>query len=100
MTKKSIIERNNKRKILIDKYKNKRIQLKEKIAQTDNYLDNIKLNKTLQKLPRDSAEIRFKNRCWKTGRSKGYYRFFDLSRNTLKEFFNLGYLPGVIKASW
>jgi hypothetical protein len=42
MTKKSIIERNNKRKILIDKYKNKRIQLKEKIAQTDNYLDKIK----------------------------------------------------------
>ena len=55
---------------------------------------------SLQKFPRNSLPIRIKNRCWKTGRSRGYYRDFGLSRHVVREMAHEGALPGVIKASW
>jgi len=100
MAKKSMIEREKKRKKLVLKYIEKRqIILKElKIAQS---LEEIfELSKKLQKLPRNSAPIRGRNRCWKTGRPRGFFRYFGLCRNALRELSHDCFLPGVIKASW
>ena len=58
------------------------------------------LNEKLQKLPRNSSSIRIRNRCWKTGRPRGYYRHFGLCRNVVREFAHDCLLPGVTKASW
>ena len=56
--------------------------------------------KKLQKLPRNSAPTRVRNRCWKTGRPHGYFRFFGLCRNAVRELAHDCVLPGVTKASW
>ena len=58
------------------------------------------LQKKLQKLPVDSSKVRLRNRCWKTGRSRGFYKDFGLSRHVIREMTHEGLLPGVIKASW
>lgn len=100
MSKKSIIQRNNKKEILINKYKDYRKELKKLIKKTDNFEEGMKLSQKLQKLPRNSSQTRFKNRCWITGRPRAYSRFFGVSRQSLRELFITGYLPGVIKASW
>jgi small subunit ribosomal protein S14 len=54
----------------------------------------------LQALPRDSSPTRHRNRCAITGRSRGVYRKFGLSRVKLREAFNRGDIPGLVKASW
>lgn len=54
----------------------------------------------LQKLPRDSSLTRLRNRCFVTGRPRGYYSFFGLSRHLLRELAHEGFLPGVTKSSW
>jgi small subunit ribosomal protein S14 len=100
MSKKSVIQRNNKKKILINKYKDYRKELKKLIKKTDNFEKGMELRQKLQKLPRNSSQTRFKNRCWLTGRPRAYSRFFGVSRQSLRELFIAGYLPGVIKASW
>jgi small subunit ribosomal protein S14 len=58
------------------------------------------LNEKIQKLPRNSSVIRLRNRCWKTGKPRGYSRFFGLCRNALRELAHDCFLPGVTKASW
>jgi len=101
MAKKSMIAREIKRKKLADKYRQKRIELK-------NALNNPSLNddaryeaqQKLQKLPRDASPSRGRNRCNLTGRPHGYYRKFGLSRNKLREAVMRGDVPGVTKASW
>ena len=60
----------------------------------------LKAQAQIAKLPRDSAKIRIKNRCVMTGRPRGYYRKFGLSRIALREEALKGNLPGVTKASW
>ncbi len=55
---------------------------------------------SLQKLPRDSARSRQRNRCAMTGRPRGYFRHFGLGRNALREVVMRGEAPGVVKASW
>ena len=54
----------------------------------------------LEKMPRDSNPIRVRNRCNLTGRPRGYYRKFGLSRIAFREMANKGIVPGVTKASW
>jgi small subunit ribosomal protein S14 len=51
-------------------------------------------------LPPNSLPIRLRNRCWKTGRSRGVYRDFGLSRHVIREMAHQCLLPGLIKASW
>ena len=58
------------------------------------------MQEKLQKLPGNSLPIRIRNRCWKTGRVRGFYRDFGLSRHVLREMAHQCLLPGVIKASW
>jgi small subunit ribosomal protein S14 len=101
MAKKSMIERDKRRKALSAKYAVRRAELREAVK-------NIKLSHEeretallqLQKLPRDSSGTRVRNRCRLTGRPRGYYRKFGLSRNKLREVILRGDAPGVVKASW
>ena len=95
-----MIEREIKRKKLALQHKSKRKQLKIAIKQTTNLNEQLKLQKKLQELPKNSSEIRIRNRCWLTGRSRGYYRDFGISRHVLREMAHNCLLPGVTKASW
>ena len=100
MAKKSMIEREKNRKYLSDKFVLKRMDLKEKIKESDSFDQKLSYSRLLQKLPRDSSKSRLHNRCMITGRPKGFYRFFGLSRHVLREMAHEGLLPGVTKSSW
>jgi small subunit ribosomal protein S14 len=100
MAKKSMIEREKKRQKLVDKYAQKREELKAQIAQSSSQQEKMNLHRQLQQLPRASSQTRLRNRCWVTGRSRGYYRDFGLSRHVLREMAHEGLLPGVTKSSW
>jgi small subunit ribosomal protein S14 len=89
MAKESMKAREVKRKMLVDKYNEKRAKLK---AEGDFI--------ALSRLPRNSSPIRLHNRCKITGRPKGYIRQFGISRITFREMANKGLIPGVKKASW
>ncbi len=89
MAKESMKAREVKRQKLVDKYAEKRKQLKE----AGDYVG-------LQKLPRNSSKVRLHNRCKLTGRPKGYMRQFGISRITFREMASKGLIPGVKKASW
>ena len=89
MAKTSIIVRDQKRIILIDKYAAKRAELKE--------LGDLE---GLHKLPRNSSPTRRKNRCPESGRPRGFMRTFGLSRLSFREHANKGEIPGITKASW
>lgn len=101
MAKKSMINRDVKRRKLAAKYAAKRTELRDRAK-------NLKLSDeerhaamvAMQKLPRDSARTRQRNRCGLTGRPRGYYRKFGLSRSKLREVMMRGEAPGVVKASW
>jgi small subunit ribosomal protein S14 len=100
MAKKSMIEREEKRKKTVAKYAVKRTALKEAFAAATDLDEKIEIHRKIQQLPRNSARVRVKNRCWVTGRPHGYYRDFGLSRNVLREMAHQGLLPGVVKSSW
>ena len=100
MAKASMIERERKREKLVAKYAQKRQDIKEQIAQATSQQEKMELNRKLQRLPRNSAPTRLRNRCWVTGRSRGYFRDFGLSRHVLREMAHEGLLPGVTKSSW
>ena len=100
MAKKSIIMRNKKRILLVNKYRKKRLNLMGKVYKEMNFDLKLKIHAKIQKLPRDSSKIRLRNRCWKTGRSRGYYRDFSVSRHVLREMAQKCLLPGVTKSSW
>nr|YP_009294007.1 ribosomal protein S14 [Hildenbrandia rubra]AOM67249.1 ribosomal protein S14 [Hildenbrandia rubra] len=100
MAKQNMIQKEKKRKLLVGKYSKKRDQIKDSIKNAENILEKIALQQELQKLPRDSAPCRVRNRCWLTGRSRGYYRNFGLSRHVVREMARECLLPGVTKSSW
>jgi small subunit ribosomal protein S14 len=85
MAKKSMLEREKKRKKLISKYSNKRKQLLKELKETASFEEMFILNEKIQKLPRNSSQIRLRNRCWKTGKPRGFFRYFGLCRNALRE---------------
>lgn len=89
MAKKSMLARDKKRAIMIDKYAAKRRVLKQ-LGDFDG----------LAKLPRNSSPTRRKNRCVETGRPHAYMRQFGLSRLAFREHASKGEIPGVTKASW
>lgn len=101
MSKKALIERQLKRQLLVHKYYLKRLDLKKQMKKGPLGLSQkFQLQQKLQKLPRDSSYIRLHNRCLLSGRPKGFFRDFQLSRHFLREMALLGLLPGVKKASW
>ena len=101
MAKKSVIARQKKREVMVKKYSLIRIQLKEiiynpKLSNEDRW----NAQQKLQSLPRDSSPVRLRNRCRLTGRPRGVYRQFGLSRSMLRLYAMKGDLPGIVKSSW
>ena len=95
-----MIERERKRQRFVMTYKNKRDELKQQIRETELFEEKLSIHRKLQLLPRDSSPTRLHNRCLLTGRPKGYFRDFGLSRHVLREMAHDCLLPGVTKSSW
>ncbi len=101
MAKTSMVERDKKRKKIMQRFVTKRADLKAVIkSPTASYEEKQEAMLKLQKLPRNASPIRMRNRCSLTGRPKGYYRKFGLGRNKLREAAMRGDIPGLVKASW
>ena len=101
MAKASLIAREKKRERTVARYAVKRARLKA-VLNDSNASDDAKWNAQikLQKLPRDASPVRCRRRCVLTGRSRGVYRKFGLSRSKLREAAMRGDVPGLVKASW
>lgn len=103
MTQKSNLIKQKRILYLIHKYKKKREFIFSQIYNTDKnklLFDKMHWSFKLQTIPRNSSLTRLRNYCSITGRSRGYYRFFGISRNMLRFFAQKGILPGVQKSSW
>ena len=100
MAKKSMIEREKKRIRLEKKYALKRAALLNDYRNEHNFNSKMEIHSKLQKIPRNSAKTRIRNRCWKTGRPRGVFRDFGISRHVFREMAHQCLLPGVTKSSW
>ncbi len=100
MAKKSMVQRELKRQRLVMKYAKKRQVLKNLMKESTILKDKLALHRKIQKLPKNSSYVRLHNRCMITGRPRGFYRDFGLSRHVLREMAHQGLLPGVQKSSW
>jgi small subunit ribosomal protein S14 len=101
MAKLSSINKNERRRKLVQKNAAKYAKLKaiandESKDETERLIARLKM----AELPRNGNPTRIRNRCELTGRSRGFYRKFRLSRIMLRELANKGLIPGVIKSSW
>ena len=95
-----MIEREKKRIRLEKKYSAKREALLVNYQNEENFAKKMELHSKIQKLPRNSAKTRIRNRCWKTGRPRGVFRDFGISRHVFREMAHQCLLPGVTKSSW
>ncbi|WP_280233489.1 30S ribosomal protein S14 [Nocardia cyriacigeorgica] len=101
MAKKSKIARNEQRKVIVDRYAERRAELKELIRKpTTPEADRVAAQSALQRLPRDASPVRLRNRDAADGRPRGHLRKFGLSRVRVRELAHRGELPGVHKSSW
>ena len=95
MAKKAMVERNLKRQKAVDKFAEKRIELKEKARKGDR-----EAIVELSKLHRNASPTRVRNRCQLNGRPRGYMREFGISRIMFRKLAGEGSIPGVTKSSW
>ena len=100
MAKKSMIEREKKRIRLEKKYSSRRATLLTSYRNEGDFTKKMQLHSKIQKLPRNSAKTRIRNRCWKTGRPRGVFRDFGVSRHVFREMAHQCLLPGITKSSW
>lgn len=101
MAKTSSIEKNNRRARMIKRDAAKRGALKAIIMNRELPMEErLEAQFKLSKLPRNGSKIRHRNRCELTGRTRGTYRKFKLSRIKLRELGSFGRIPGLTKASW
>jgi small subunit ribosomal protein S14 len=101
MAKRSMINREVKRAVLVKRHATRRARLKEIIRKpTSSPAEREAAVAQLQALPRDSSKSRLRLRCAITGRSRGNYRKFGLGRTKLREATMRGEIPGLGKASW
>ena len=101
MAKKSSIYRNKKRIQMVEKYAERRKNLKKILGSSESTDEQFyAAQKTLSELPRNSSPVRVRNLCAITGRSRAYHRKFGLSRITLRELALNGAIPGMTKSSW
>ena len=101
MAKKSAVEKNAKRARMAKKFAAKRARLRE--VARDRSLppeERFQAYLKLAKLPRNGASVRVRNRCALSGRPRGYYRKFQLSRIALRDLASIGQVPGMVKSSW
>ncbi len=101
MAKKSAVEKNKRRRKLVDQYAAKRAELKamakdESLSLEERFNARLKL----AALPRNSAPTRVRNRCEVSGRPRGFYRKLKVSRIALRELGSQGRIPGLVKSSW
>tara|TARA_R110002110_G_scaffold150311_1_gene342041 strand:+ start:298 stop:603 length:306 start_codon:yes stop_codon:yes gene_type:complete len=101
MAKTSAVEKNRKRIRLAKKYAAKRERLKaiandQSLPAEDRFAARLKM----AELPRNSAPVRIRNRCELTGRPRGFYRKFKISRIALRDLGSNGQIPGLVKSSW
>jgi small subunit ribosomal protein S14 len=101
MAKKSAVEKNNRRNRLAARFAARRARLKA-IALDRNAPpeERFAAQLKLAELPRNSSKTRVRNRCSLTGRPRGYYRKFKLSRIAVRELASSGQIPGMVKSSW
>ena len=95
MAKRAMVERNLKREKLVDKYAEKRAELKERARKGDR-----EAVVELSKLPRNASPTRLRNRCQINGRPRGYMREFGVSRVVFRKLAGEGLIPGIKKSSW
>jgi small subunit ribosomal protein S14 len=101
MAKKSAVEKNNRRRRLVDQFAAKRKALKAVVMdRSRDPEERFDATLKLAELPRNGAKVRIRNRCLLTGRPRGYYRKFGLSRIALRDLASEGQIPGVVKSSW
>lgn len=101
MAKKSVIERQKKREILVARNWKKREELRKasvNASLSEEERHNARM--TLNKMSRNTSSIRLRSRCQFTGRPRGVYKKFKLSRLCFREFAHAGLIPGITKASW
>jgi small subunit ribosomal protein S14 len=101
MAKKSAVEKNNRRSKLAIRLAPRRARLKvvaldRNAPPEERFAAQLKL----AKLPRNGSKTRVRNRCSLTGRPRGYYRKFKLSRIAVRELASVGQIPGMVKSSW
>jgi small subunit ribosomal protein S14 len=101
MAKTNMVEREKRRARIVKRYAAKRAQLKELIrSPRTSPEERAAAQARLQSMPRDASPSRRRNRCNITGRSRGVYRKFGLSRQKIREVAMRGEIPGLAKASW
>ena len=101
MAKLSSVEKNNRRAKMAKQYGARRAALKAIIMNRDLPMEErFAAQMKLAALPRNSAEVRYRNRCELTGRPRGNYRKFKLCRIKLRELGSFGQIPGLVKSSW
>ena len=101
MAKESMVQRDLKRAKIVAKYAKKRAEIKEIIKNPETSFEDMMDDYVkLQKLPRNSSPSRQRNRCKLSGRPRGYYRKFGLSKTQFREAAMRGDIPGLKKASW
>jgi small subunit ribosomal protein S14 len=95
MAKKAMVQRDVKRQEMVDKYAEKRAELKARAKKGDREAID-----ALAKLPRNASPCRTRNRCKLNGRPRGYMREFGISRVQFRQLAGAGLIPGVKKSSW
>lgn len=101
MAKKSMIAKNDQRKVIVERYAEKRLALKKALVNpesTDEQREEARLG--LQKLPRNASPIRLRNRDAIDGRPRGTFQKFGISRVRFRDMAHRGELPGIKKSSW
>lgn len=101
MAKKSMIAKNDKRKVIVARYATKRLELKKALIDpngTDESREAARLG--LQKLPRNASPVRLRNRDAVDGRPRGHLSKFGISRVRFRDMAHRGELPGITKSSW
>ena len=101
MAKKSSVIKNRRRALMVKRLAPKRARLKaiaedRALPPEEQFAARLKL----AKLPRNSSSTRIRNRCELTGRPRGFYRKFKLSRIALRDLASAGQIPGMVKSSW
>jgi small subunit ribosomal protein S14 len=101
MAKKSLVAKNQQRQVLVDKYKERRAELRKRSKDLKLTLEErMEARAALNLLPSNSSPTKLRNRCQLTGRTRAYLRKFGICRNALRLLAHQGDLPGVTKASW
>ena len=100
MAKKSMLEREQKRARLVEKYKHRRIELKAMMKASNDVDEVMQLQEKLMKFPLNSSPVRHSTRCLQCGRVHAVYRKFGLCRICLRKQLMTGNVTGGRKSSW